>query len=92
MLSYLCQSKIGKFLPVKFVLKRILGILSKNQNWAYKGQLISKENCQAVNFSKKRTNELIFTTFRRNRSHQKDTSKLTVLKKCQFQVILILCI
>ena len=27
-----------------------------------KGQLISKENCQAVNSSKKRTNESVFTT------------------------------
>ena len=30
-----------------------------------KGQLISKANCQAVNSSKKRTNEFIFTTMRR---------------------------
>ena len=30
-----------------------------------KGQLILKENCQAVNSSKKRTNEFIFTTMRR---------------------------
>ena len=30
-----------------------------------KGQLISKANCQAVNSSKKRMNELIFTTMRR---------------------------
>ena len=36
MLSYLCQSNIGKFLPVKFYLKLILGILSKNQNWDYR--------------------------------------------------------
>ena len=27
-----------------------------------KGQLISKENCQALNSSKKQTNELVFTT------------------------------
>ena len=27
-----------------------------------KGQLISKANCQAVNSSKKRTNEFVFTT------------------------------
>ena len=33
------------------------------QNWALpKGQLISKENCQAVNSSKKRTNKFVFTT------------------------------
>jgi hypothetical protein len=30
-----------------------------------KGQLISKANCQVVNFSKKRMNEFIFTTMRR---------------------------
>ena len=30
-----------------------------------KGQLISKANCQAMNSSKKRTNELVFTTMRR---------------------------
>ena len=30
-----------------------------------KDQLISKKNCQAVNSSKKRTNEFIFTTMRR---------------------------
>ena len=28
----------------------------------FKGQLTSKENCQAVNSSKKRTNEFVFTT------------------------------
>ena len=32
---------------------------------AAKGQLISKANCQAVNSSKKRTNEFVFTTMRR---------------------------
>jgi hypothetical protein len=32
---------------------------------APKGQLISKANCQAVNSSKKRTNEFVFTTMRR---------------------------
>jgi hypothetical protein len=30
----------------------------------FKGQLISKANCQAVNSSKKRTNEFVFTTLR----------------------------
>ena len=30
-----------------------------------KGQLISKANCQAVNSSKKRTNEFVFTTMQR---------------------------
>ena len=33
--------------------------------WSIKGQLISKANCQAVNSSKKRTNEFVFTTMRR---------------------------
>ena len=33
--------------------------------FASKGQLISKANCQAVNSSKKRTNEFFFTTMRR---------------------------
>ena len=31
----------------------------------FKGQLISKANCQAVNSSKKRMNEFVFTTMRR---------------------------
>ena len=53
-----------------------------------KGQLISKANCQAMNSSKKRTNEFVFTTyyatclhsfFGRNWSEQKDISKLTDL-------------
>ena len=30
-----------------------------------KGQLISKANCQAVNSSKKRTNEFVFTSMQR---------------------------
>ena len=30
-----------------------------------KGQLISKANCQAMDSSKKRTNEFVFTTMRR---------------------------
>ena len=30
-----------------------------------KSQLISKANCQAMNSSKKRTNEFVFTTMRR---------------------------
>ena len=30
-----------------------------------KGQLISKANCQAVNSSKKQTNEFVFTSMRR---------------------------
>ena len=31
----------------------------------HKGQLISKENCQAEDSSKKRTNEFVFTSVRR---------------------------
>ena len=42
-------------LPCKF---------GKFLNCDNKGQLISKANYQAVNFSKKRTNEFIFTTMR----------------------------
>ena len=30
-----------------------------------KGQFISKENCQTVNFSKQRTNKFVFTSMRR---------------------------
>ena len=30
--------------------------------WHCKGQLISKSNCQAMNSSKKRMNEFVFTT------------------------------
>ena len=52
-----------------------------------KGQLISKANCQAVNSSKKQTNELFFIYYApcfclflgRNWRHQKDISKLTDL-------------
>jgi hypothetical protein len=33
--------------------------------FAVKGQLISKANCQAMNSSKKQTNEFVFTTIRR---------------------------
>ena len=36
-----------------------------NIGHAFKGQLISKANCQAVNSSKKRTNEIVFSTMRR---------------------------
>ena len=62
-----------------------------------KGQLISKVNCQAVNSSKKRTNQFVFTSMRRvfvsffgrNWSQQKDISKLTDLKKETFQKLFI---
>ena len=40
-----------------------LSDLKKNQD--IKGQVISKANCQAVNSSKKRRNEFVFTTMRR---------------------------
>ena len=41
--------------------------MTKSPNFfdATKGQLISKANCQAVNSSKKRTNEFVFTSMRR---------------------------
>ena len=38
---------------------------AKNVHCFHKGQLISKANCQAVNSSKKQTNEFGFTTMRR---------------------------
>ena len=34
-------------------------------NWIFKGQLISKTKCQAMDSSKKRTNEFVFTSMRR---------------------------
>ena len=43
----------------------ILSCLRFNDLNKGKGQLISKANCQAVNSSKKRTNEFVFTTMRR---------------------------
>ena len=42
-----------------------LGLFTKYNNFLAKGQLISKANCQAVNSSKKRTNEFVFTTMQR---------------------------
>ena len=41
-----------------------MSITSYNILSVLKGQLISKENCQAVNSSKKRINKLVFTTMR----------------------------
>ena len=38
---------------------------SQNIEFCIKGQLISKANCAAMNSSKKRTNEFVFTTMRR---------------------------
>ena len=35
------------------------------RNRVYKGQLVLKANCQAVNPSKKRTNEIVFTIMQR---------------------------
>ena len=43
---------------------QVLKINLPHLNKGGKGQLIWKANCQAVNFSKKRTNEFIFTTMR----------------------------
>ena len=40
-------------------------ILHRYICYSGKGQLISKANCQAVNSSKKRTNEFVYTTMRR---------------------------
>ena len=40
-------------------------MITYGQSCAPKGQLISKANCQAVDSSKKRTNEFVFTTMRR---------------------------
>ena len=51
-----------------FSLKMHFGHLSSNSFFVVlffvKGQLIWKANCQAVNSSKKRTNEFVFTTMR----------------------------
>ena len=41
-----------------------MSITSYNILSVLKGQLISKENCQAVNSSKKRIDKLVFTTMR----------------------------
>ena len=56
-------------------------------NSSFKGQLISKANCQAEDSPKKRTNEFVFTTMRRVfvrfleeiEDTKKDISKLTDL-------------
>ena len=50
-----------KFLEFVHLLK--VKIIPKEEK--SKGQLILKANCQAVNSSKKRTNEFVFTTMRR---------------------------
>ena len=42
----------------------IVGIGGFSQNLQTKGQLISKATCKVVNYSKKRTNEFVFTTMR----------------------------
>ena len=45
----------------------------------FRGQLISKANCQTVNSSKKQTNEFVFTTMRlvfiRSLEESEDTKK-----------------
>ena len=43
----------------------MLSGLSETSEEHTKGQIILKANCQAVNSSKKRTNEFVFTTMRR---------------------------
>ena len=43
----------------------LMDIVSSVSSIFIKGQLISKANCQAVNSSKKRMNEFVFTTMRR---------------------------
>ena len=52
---------------------------SKKVKLHSKGQLISQANCQAVNSSKKRTNEFVFTTmqcvFFRSLEEIEDTKK-----------------
>ena len=48
------------------VLKQSNNIIEKKcESTLAKGQIISKANCQAVNSSKKRTNEFVLTTMRR---------------------------
>ena len=53
---------------VKFMLSRVWimnpFLRKKLLDLWTKGQLISKPNCQAMNSSKKRTNEFLFTTMR----------------------------
>ena len=45
--------------------QQLLDIIGGKKIIEIKGQLISKANCQALNSSKKRTNEFVFTTMRR---------------------------
>ena len=52
-----CRRKIQKYWGHKEIIE--------GKCFASKGQLISKANCQAVSSSKKRTNEIFFTTMRR---------------------------
>ena len=74
------------------VIIKALNKSSRNQSSSLlfepaKGHLISKANCQAVNSSKKRTNEFVFTTMRHVfvrvleeiEDKKKDISKLTDL-------------
>ena len=68
---YIVQHTIFTFGPVKSCnfKKKIESSWSKTVDLTHyscviKGQLISKANCQAVNSSKKWTNEFVFTTMR----------------------------
>ena len=45
--------------------QQLLDIIGGKKIIEIKGQLISKANCQALNSSKKRTNEFVFTPMRR---------------------------
>ena len=44
--------------------QQLLDIIGGKKIIEIKGQLISKANCQALNSSKKRTNEFVFTSMR----------------------------
>ena len=48
-----------------FMYRMKFTIFGFRKNCVLKGQLISKANCQAVNSSKKQTNEFVFTTMPR---------------------------
>ena len=62
----LCRLKIGDFWPPPTTLLFFVKLLwpserSGSSDRTFKGQLISKTNCQADDSSKKRTNEFVFT-------------------------------
>ena len=55
---------VRKYLfPIEFYIESLWQLFELQQ--IHKGQLISKANYQALNSSKKRTNEFVFTTMRR---------------------------